>query len=88
MNLMNYEETAKYLKLQKRTLYSLVSRERVPILPNVFPRKRLFDRDAIDHWLENGAPENWNKLIKDFYSQKAVTRSLCLKCAGSLTTHT
>lgn len=70
MDPMNYKQAAAYLQMSKSALYHMKSRGHIPILSNVYGRKRLFDREAINHWLKAGSPPDWQELIKKFYEKQ------------------
>lgn len=49
-NLMRIEEVAKYLRVQKRTVYDWVRKGKIPAIKTVGQWR--FKKDKIDEWLE------------------------------------
>ncbi len=57
ITLVSIEEIAKLLHYSVKTVYKKAARGEIPSVP-ISPRKRLFNKDAIEDWLANKAMGN------------------------------
>ncbi|MGE5308420.1 MAG: response regulator [Deltaproteobacteria bacterium] len=72
--LMDIKETAKYLKMNKMTVYKLARENRIPAFK--IASEWRFKRELIDQWLMNQL--KGKKALKDLHLQPAETRKTVL----------
>ena len=64
-HLMDINELAEYLKLEKQTLYNWLHQHRLPAIK--VGRLWRFDREKVDKWLQANSvePVQWNSQVRN-----------------------